>query len=116
MTIAEDPRTRPEARECYLVAAYEDATFTEAFSAEQEARLARALLRTALDPTAGELRTHILGTYLPNLIGEEPAARFTLDGVFAHEEALLQNVRDDVQRIPDAFPEALRVWLTGGDE
>lgn len=114
MMIAEDPETRLESRESYLIAAYEDATLTEGFFAEHEVRLARAMFRTALDPTVGELRTHLLGTYLPNLVGVETAERLTRHAVFAGEPLLLERVRDEVQRAPDAFAESLRSWLVGG--
>jgi hypothetical protein len=50
MRIAENPQTTTAAQETYLMAAYEDATFTESWSAELRARLARAMFRAALDP------------------------------------------------------------------
>lgn len=114
MTLAEDEDTRIEAQEAYLVCAYEDLTFTGAFSAEHRARLARAMLRSALDPRLGALRTQLLETYAPNLVTAPMPAALAPAGTAPPE--LLDDVRavlDDPQD-PQATGPALRAWIEEG--
>ena len=111
MTLAEDEGTRIEAQEAYLVSAYEDLTFTGAFSEEHRARLARAMLRSALDPRLGRLRTQLLETYAPNLV-TAPMPRALLPADTAPPELLdeVRTVLDDPQD-PQATGPALRAWM-----
>ncbi len=113
MTMVEDPETTSEGRECYLIAAYEDATFSEIFTVEQEARLVRAMFRAALAPGRGELRSQILNTYIPNLVDHEPSS-LTVADVFGTEAALLRSVREASVRSQDGWSDELRAWLAGG--
>ncbi|QTE31205.1 hypothetical protein [Pengzhenrongella sicca] len=142
MRIAEDPATRIEAQETYLVSAYEDLTFTGSFPAAHRARLARAMLRSALDPRLGELREHLLTTYVPNLVAVPQPEPLTPDDVFAPapgpegertvgertagertageqgDAELRAALRTELAdpRDPATTSPALLGWLTAGDE
>ena len=140
MLVAEDPATRVEAQETYLVSAYEDVTFTGAYPAEHRARLARAMLASTLDPRLGELRTTLLGVYVPNLLATAAPGPLTADDVFgagpgpaagavagaapgpaAPGPAAAPDLRDalrvelDDPRDPATTSPALRAWLDGSD-
>jgi hypothetical protein len=109
MRIAENPQTTTAAQETYLMAAYEDATFTESWSAELRARLARAMFRAALDPATPELRDPVLGTLVPNLIEAAVPETLSAQEVFGGQAGLAEQVR--------SAPEAthLHMWLGGED-
>lgn len=114
MRVAEDPDTRAEAQEAYLVCAYEDITFTETFPAEHRARLARAMLRSSLDERLGARRHDLLAVYLPNLLSvPEP---LTADAVLDPDPALRDRVRAELAdpRDPMTTSPALRAWLGEG--
>jgi hypothetical protein len=108
MRIAEDPTTTTAAQEAYLTAAYEDATVTGTWPSELRARLARAMLRAALDPATPELRDPVLGTFVPNLIGAAAPEALSAPEVFGDRAELAERVRS----APEA--EHLRDWLAGG--
>lgn len=116
MTVAEDPSTRVEAQEAYLVAAHEDMTFTGTFSAAHRARLARAMLRSALDPRLGTRRRHLLSTYLPTLVGLEAEETLPVADVLGEDPELREQVRDELDdpRDPVTTSPALRAWLREG--
>lgn len=115
MRIAEDPLTRTAAQEAYLQAAYEDATFNESLTADQRARLARAMFRTALDPAQGELRDHLLTTYLPNLV-QAPTPLSSAE-VFDQQTELAERVRaDEEDEATSAYDETLAHWLRPSEE
>jgi hypothetical protein len=113
MQIAEDPRTRTEARETYLLSAYEDATFTEELPIAQRARLARSMFRTALDPDAGDLREELKDTFIPNLIEAEAPEPLSTSDVFGDQADLAERVLADVAD-PDTseYGESLQSWLS----
>jgi len=113
MRIAEDPRTRTEAQETYLLAAYEDATFTEELPAAQRERLARSMFRTALDPGSGELRDRLIGTFIPNLVQAEAPERLSTRDVFGDQAELAERVLADVEDPQTSgYGENLRSWLS----
>jgi hypothetical protein len=119
MAIAEDAATRVAAQEAYLVSAYTDITFTDDFSTAHRARLARAMLRSALDPRLGELRGTLLGTYLPNLVSASLPEPLTPEAVFDDADGTglraAAVVELDDPRDPATTSPALRDWLaTGG--
>jgi hypothetical protein len=93
MRIAEDPATRTDAQDAYLRAAYEDATVTMEHSREQRARLARAMLRAALDPANEPLRDPLVGTFIPNLVGAEVPEPLAAAEVFGDRAELERQVR-----------------------
>jgi len=109
MRIAEDPQTTTAAQDAYLMAAYEDATFTESWPAELRERLARAMFRAALDPATPELREPVLGTLIPNLIEAAVPERLSAHEVFGSQADLAEQVR--------SAPEAahLHAWLEGDE-
>lgn len=122
MRVAEDRGTRVEAQEAYLVSAYEDLTFTGEFPDTHRARLARAMLRSALDPRLGELRGILLGTYLPNVLTAPLPAPLVPDDVFAagpdlpagaDGAALRDQLRAELddRRDPATTSPALVAWL-----
>jgi len=124
MAVAEDARTRLAAQEAYLVSAYEDVTFTGEFTDGHRARLARAMLRSALDPRLGELRSQLLGTYLPNLVTAPLPNPLSPDAVFPSEvsdahgedagtlrDAVLTELDDPSD--PATTSPALHAWLAG---
>lgn len=112
MRIAEDPATRTEAQDAYLRAAYEDATVTESLTADQRARLARAMFRTALDPAQNELRDHLLTTFLPNLVTAPVPEPLSSDQVFEERRELVEQVRADEQdESTSTYDETLSRWL-----
>ncbi|GAA1733614.1 hypothetical protein GCM10009809_31240 [Isoptericola hypogeus] len=116
LAVAADPGTRVEAQEAYLVAAYEDATFTGAFSTRQRAALVRAMLSSALDPRLGDLRERLLGVYVPNLVRAPQPAPPAPGDVFGPEHAGLRaavaaelaDPRDPATTSPE-----LAAWLAG---
>lgn len=113
MQIAEDPRTRTEAQETYLLAAYEDATFTEELAASQRARLARSMFRAALDPGSRELREPLLGTFIPNLVEAEAPEKLSVGDVFGGEDDLAKRVlADEADPQSSAYGESLQSWLS----
>lgn len=116
MTVAEDPDTRVEAQEAYLKAAHQDMTFTGAFSAGHRARLARAMLRSALDPRLGTRRRHLLDVYLPTLVGLAAEETLPVADVLAGDTALGEQVRAELDdpRDPTTTSPALRAWLGEG--
>lgn len=117
LRIAEDPGTRTAARETYLTAAYEDATFTEEAGTQQRARLARSMFRAALDPGTGELRDVLLTAFIPNLVEVGTPERMTAGLVFGDEPDLEARVLADADDArTSAYPGALRTWLTGTGE
>jgi hypothetical protein len=109
MRIAEDPQTTTAAQETYLMAAYEDATFTESWPSELRIRLARAMFRAALDPATPELRDPVLGTLIPNLIEAAVPETLSAHEVFGGQADLAEQVR--------SAPEAahLQAWLEGDE-
>ena len=119
MAVAEDPATRVEAQETYLVSAYEDITFTRAYPSEHRARLTRAMLASTLDPRLGELRSTLLGVYVPNLIATAGPGPLTADEVLGSEPAAAPDLRDvlraelDDPRDPATTSLAVRAWLDG---
>jgi hypothetical protein len=123
MAVAEDAGTRLAAQEAYLVAVYEDVTFTGEFTDGHRARLARAMMRSALDPRLGELRSRLLKTYLPNLVTAPLPNPLPPEAVFPSEvsdaqgeeaaalrDAVLTELNDP--RDPATTSPALRAWLT----
>jgi len=110
MTVAEDPATRVEAQETYLVSAYEDITFTAAYPAEHRARLARAMLASTLDPRLGELRATLLGVYVPNLLATAGPGPLTADDVFGAAPGRASAAGAVAEPAPD-LRDALRVEL-----
>ncbi|MHB1289479.1 hypothetical protein [Georgenia sp.] len=116
MAVAEDPGTRVEAQETYLVAAHEDMTFTGTFSAAHRARLARAMLRSALDPRLGTRRRHLLSVYLPTLVGLEAEQTLPVADVLGDDPGLREQVRAELDdpRDPTTTSPALRAWLREG--
>ncbi len=116
MAVAEDPGTLLAAQRAYLVSAYEDVTFTGEFPDAQRARLARAMAAGALDPRLGELRSAVLGTYLPNLVRSAAPRALSADEVFGAgdagplRDALLAELDDP--RDPATDSPVLRAWLT----
>jgi hypothetical protein len=113
MRIAEDPATRTDAQEVYLQAAYEDATFTESLDADQRARLARAMFRTALDPAQGELRDQLLTTFLPNLVQAPVPEPLSSAEVFDQRQELADSVRaDEADENTSQYGEPLSRWLS----
>jgi hypothetical protein len=113
MQIAEDPRTRTEAQEAYLLAAYEDATFTEELAKAQRARLARSMFRTALDEDSSELRELLLDTFIPNLIEAQAPEPLSASEVFGDEGELAEQVRADAaDPQTSAYSESLESWLS----
>lgn len=113
LAIAEDPGTAPEARESYLTGVYEDATLTDDYTPAQEARLARAMFRVALDPTAGELRDQLRAVYLPGLLGHGAAPARDPEEVFSPEPGLRADVEADARAHPEDYQQELRTWLQG---
>ena len=115
MQVAEDPSTRVEAQEAYLVSAYEDVTFTDAYPPEHRSRLVRAMLRCALDPRLGALRAQLLGTYVPNLLASAAAGPVTADDVFGGADTLRDQVRAELDdpRAPATTSPVLSAWLDG---
>ena len=119
MRVAEDDRTRVDAQEAYLLAAYEDITFTGEFPTAHRARLVRAMVASALDPRLGELRGLLLGTYVPNLVSAALPDPLAPDDVFgdaagAALRAAVVTELDD-PRDPATTSPALSAWLaTGG--
>ena len=93
MRIAEDPATRTDAQDAYLLAGYEDATVTMEWPRAQRARLVRAMFRTALDPGGSALRDQLMGTYIPNLVGAQVPDRLSPAEVFGDQAELEQQVR-----------------------
>jgi len=113
MQIAEDPRTRTEAQEAYLLAAYEDATFTEELAKAQRARLARSMFRTALEDDSAELREQLLDTFIPNLVEAEAPERLSASEVFTDETDLGERVRADAtDPQTSTYSESLEAWLS----
>jgi hypothetical protein len=113
MQIAEDPRTRTEAQEAYLLAAYEDATFTEELAKAQRARLARSMFRTALEDDSAELRAPLLDTFIPNLVEAEAPERLSASEVFGDESDLGERVRADAaDPQTSTYSESLEAWLS----
>jgi hypothetical protein len=113
MQIAEDPRTHTEARETYLLAAYEDATFTEELPSVQRARLARSMFRTALDPGSGALRQRLLDTFIPNLVEAEAPEPLSTSDVFGNQPDLAERVLGDVaDPNTSAYSDKLQSWLS----
>jgi hypothetical protein len=111
MHVAEDPATRREAREAYLVAAYEDITFTGEFPEVSRARLARAMLRAAADPALGELQGNLLGTYLPNLVTAPlPQPLLPADVLTSHGVEDSESLRDIA-----TAASGLTAWLATGE-
>lgn len=113
MQIAEDPRTRAEARETYLLSAYEDATFTDELPMAQRARLARSMFRTVLDPDAGDLREELVDTFIPNLVEAEAPEPLSTSDVFGDQADLAERVLADAAD-PDTseYGESLQTWLS----
>lgn len=110
LRIAEDAGTRVAAQEAYLLAAYEDLTFAGPPSPAHRDRLAVAMARSALDPHLGELRTVLLGTYLPGLVaGADPAD--VLGDVPGLRDALRAELADP--RDPATASPTLLAWLDG---
>lgn len=113
MTIATDSQTRSDAEEQYLVAAYEDITFTAAFPDQRRSALAKAMATAGLDPGLGEPRQLLLGTYLPNLVNApvpeplDPAAVFADDKTL--RDALVNEVTDPSD--PATSSPQLSAWL-----
>lgn len=116
MDVATDGGTRADAQEQYLVCAYEDATFSSAFPAERRAALARGMAAAALDPRLGELREHLLSTYLPNLVGAPAPEPLTPAAVFADDEHLRDVLAAEVAdpADPATSSPALSAWLREG--
>ena len=113
MQIAEDPRTRPEARETYLLSAYEDATFTEELPIAQRARLARSMFRTALDPDVGDLREELVDTFIPNLVEAEAPEPLSASEVFGDQADLAERVLADAADADTSeYGESLQSWLS----
>ncbi|WP_324651566.1 hypothetical protein [Georgenia sp. H159] len=114
MSVADDPATRAEAQLAYLVSAYEDVTFSEAFPDGHRARLARAMLRSALDERLATRRHDLLAVYLPNLLSvPEP---LPADDVLGPDPGLRDAVRAELAdpRDPTTTSPALRAWLGEG--
>jgi hypothetical protein len=138
MAVAEDPDTRVDAQEAYLLAAYEDLTFTGAFAVSARVRLVRAMVRSALDPRLGDLRSRLLGVYVPNLVraplpeplrpdevfGPGAAARPGTPAEAAETDSpteapaadLLPALREELEdpRDPATISPALLAWLDTG--
>lgn len=113
MQIAEDPQTLAEARETYLLSAYEDATLTDELPAPQRARLARSMFRTALEQGSGELRELLVGTFIPNLLEAQAPDPLSASDVFGDQPDLAEHVLADVaDPQTSAYGESLRSWLS----
>ncbi|MBZ2199658.1 hypothetical protein [Occultella gossypii] len=83
MRVAEHPETDVRAQRAYLVNAYLDMTQSAEFDTAHRARLARAMLRAALDPHLGALRSHLLQVFVPNLVRAPVPEPLTPADVFA---------------------------------
>lgn len=105
MRIAEDGRTRTEAQDAYLLAAYEDATVTGELPAPSRARLVRAMFRAAFDPGSSALRERLLETFVPNLL--RAPSPIGVAEVFADQTELASRVR------AEELPGVLRDWIGG---
>ncbi|WP_328331070.1 hypothetical protein OHA70_10440 [Kribbella sp. NBC_00382] len=105
MRIAEDGRSRTEAQDAYLLAAYEDATVTGELPTPSRARLVRAMFRAAFDPGSSALRERLLETFVPNLL--QAPTRIGVPEVFADQAELELRVRDE------QLPGVLRDWIGG---
>ena len=73
------------------------------------------MFRTALDDQTGELRGHLLTTYLPNLVGEVANPRLQRNEVFSDELALRDLLLADAEQNPEQFSPALLAWLRGDE-
>lgn len=114
MGTAEDPGTRLDAQQVYLVAAFEDMTFGADFPADRRARLVRAMLRVALDPRVGEWRAALLGTYVPTLVRAPLPTALVASDVFSPATADLRDaVRTELgdPRDPATDSPGLLAWL-----
>ncbi|GAA3816148.1 hypothetical protein [Cellulomonas soli] len=114
MGTAEDPGTRLDAQQVYLVAAFEDMTFGADFPADRRARLVRAMLRVALDPRVGEWRAALLGTYVPALVRAPLPTALVASDVFSPATADLRDaVRTELgdPRDPATDSSTVLAWL-----
>jgi len=113
MAVAQDAATRVDAQEAYLVSAYEDLTFSEAFPEQDRVLLVRTMLASALDPRLGALRERLLGTYVPNLVRLPLPRPLTPGEVFSAEDDLRDALRAELadDRDPATTSPALADWL-----